>query len=377
MSIESYVAAEVAKIERARSRLNGTVRAEALVCAASIVERELEALWPDVLWIGKPTLFAGDPGLGKSLVTIDIAARVSRGEPWPCSTVRPKLGDVLILSAEDDPADVTNARLRAAGADLARIHYLSAFREVDTPSGFRRRSVQLDLDVEWIKAEIFKRELLPRLIIVDPLAAFMGTSDSHNNAEVRAVLAQLAELANELQAAICAVTHLNKGDTGSPLYRVSGSLAFVAAARAVYLIARDPQDANRRLFVACKSNYGPTAKSFAYTVSVADNDAPYVRWDDRPVLDAASMLLGEPTARQAAVAADVDKAVAWLHAELCEGPRPSAEIQGAAHLAEISERDLGRATQRMRIVKRPDGFGRPWVWELPTMSDASVLPKNL
>ena len=88
-----------------------------------------------------------------------------------------------------------------------------------------------------------------------------------------------------------------------------------------------------------------------------------------PVLDAAKLLAGEPTARQAAVAQDVDKAVAWLHGELIEGPRPSNAIHHAAEVAGISERDLHRATSRMGVTKRPNGFGRPWVWELPSVTD--------
>lgn len=368
MSLKDDIAAEAAKLERARKRFNGTGR-EPIMCAESIVERELEPLWPDVLWIGKPTLIAGDPGLGKSLVTLDIAARVSKGDPWPCSTERHPPGDVVILSAEDDPADITNARLRAAGADLKRIHYLDSFREVDSSTGMRRRSVQFDQDVDYIREQICKRDWSPRLIIVDPLAAYMGKSDSHNNAEVRVMLAQLAELASDLRAAVVSVSHLNKGEAGNSLYRISGSLAFVAAARAVFLIDRDPGNPDRRLFVACKSNYGPTARSFAYTVSVADNDAPYVRWDDRSILNGMELLANKPTARQCAVAEDVDRAVAWLHGELIEGPRPGNEIQHAAEVAEISERDLYRATRRMRIAKRPDGFGRPWVWSLPSVSD--------
>ena len=76
---------------------------------------------------------------------------------------------------------------------------------------------------------------------------------------MRGVIAPLSELASDLGAAIIFVTHLNKGTGGSALYRATGSLAFVAAARAAFLVTRDKGDQNRRLFLPLKNNLGPDA----------------------------------------------------------------------------------------------------------------------
>src|SRR5450631_839388 len=100
-----------------------------ITSAASIEPRAIEHLWPGVLYIGKPTLLVGDPGLGKSLVTADIAARVSKGTHWPLGAANAGPGDVLMCSAEDDPGDTIVPRLMAAGADLKRIDFFDGVRE--------------------------------------------------------------------------------------------------------------------------------------------------------------------------------------------------------------------------------------------------------
>jgi len=106
-----------------------------LRCCNDIVPKPLRWLWPGRIPLGKLTLFAGDPGLGKSVVTLDVAARVTRGDGWPDgATAGYEAGSVIVLSAEDDPADTIRPRLDAAGADLRRVHILQAVRRAK-PTG--------------------------------------------------------------------------------------------------------------------------------------------------------------------------------------------------------------------------------------------------
>lgn len=335
-----------------------------------ITERELVPLWPGVLFLGKPTLFAGDPGVGKSLVTLDIAARVSTGACWPCSCEPQTPGDVAILSAEDDAADVMKPRLRNAGADMERILVIGHVEEVQAGNGhIRRRALQLDQDIEALKCALLAHPRPIKLLIVDPLGAYMGSADTHNNAEVRAVLAQLAELAAELRMAVLVIQHLNKGDTGNALYKVSGSLAFVAAARAVYLIEKDPKNEQRILMLVAKSNYGPTTRNFAFSKSGSDDGHGVVRWEDEPIKFSADMILGSRMSpRDVAKAADVERAVAWLHGELLEGERLANDVKAAATAAGIAERDLRAAADRMRVLKTQKRFHGPFSWALPPHS---------
>jgi hypothetical protein len=81
----------------------------------------LDWLWPGYLARGKLALLDGDPGLGKSLIALDLAARLSRGGPLPDDATLPNPGTTVVLSAEDDAADTIRPRLEAAGADLSRV----------------------------------------------------------------------------------------------------------------------------------------------------------------------------------------------------------------------------------------------------------------
>jgi len=188
-------------------------------------------LWPGRVPLGKLTLIVGDPGLGKSFLTLDLAARVSAGEPWPDAPGAENTpGAVVLLSAEDDLADTIRPRLDAAGADVERVAALSI------------SSLQRDLpDLEKAMHDA------PgvRLVVIDPITAYLAGTDSHKNADVRSLLAPLAELAARHRVAVVAVSHLNKHVGGSALYRAQGSLAFTAAARAVWLVAKDKADVGR------------------------------------------------------------------------------------------------------------------------------------
>jgi putative DNA primase/helicase len=237
-------------------------------CAKDITPRDLMPLWDGVLWLGKPTLLVADPGLGKSMVTIDIAARVSRGMPWPCESAEHAPADVLMLSAEDDPDDTIVPRLTAAGADLERVSFFEAVRQFDREGHAHEEAVSLDQHIDALRTAIVRREA--SLVIIDPIAAFLGATDSRVNSEVRALLAALGRLAAELRVAVLVVSHLNKANGANAVYRITGSLAFVVAARAVFAIARDPERSERRLMLPIKNNLGRDTEGYAYAVSVAD-----------------------------------------------------------------------------------------------------------
>ena len=136
------------------------------------------------------------------------------------------------------------------------------------------------------------------MIVIDPISAYLDGTESHNNAEVRAVLAPLAKLAAEVGAAVVCVTHLNKGSQSSALYRATGSLAFVAAARAAYAVTKDKDNPSRRLILPMKNNLAPDTSGIAYAV-VAPQGIPIVAWEPTPVTITADEALSseqrEPT----------------------------------------------------------------------------------
>lgn len=360
----------VAKLDAVRpNTIDDAVAVPVLRQASSITPRELEPLWPGVLWIGKPTLIVGDPGLGKSLATVNIAARASRGDPWPCETVQRAPGRVLMLSAEDDPDDTIVPRLIAAGADLERVTFFDGVRERDEHGESRQTAVSLDQHIETLRAALAYRGDYT-LVIVDPISAFLGRADSHNNAEVRALLASLGRMAAEMRFAVLVVSHLNKMTGTNAVYRITGSLAFVAAARAVFAIARDPQDPDQRLMLPVKSNLGPDTAGYSYTVSVADNDAPFVRWgDDRVTRTAEEVLSAAPSPREQAVIERGNDVKEWLRKKLASEAQPAASMWAAAERENYSRRDVERAKRSLGVVCEPKGYRGAWHWSLPHRPD--------
>jgi len=145
------------------------------------VERQLlEWLWPGRIPLGKLTLLAGDPGLGKSFVTLDIAARVSRGDSWPDTPLlKQSAGNVVLFNAEDDLADTIAPRLDQAKADDTRIV------AVEGVAAFgQRRHFSLEHDLPRLE-EVLKNHSDTRLVVIDPIAAYCGNIDSHRNTDVR------------------------------------------------------------------------------------------------------------------------------------------------------------------------------------------------
>lgn len=356
-----------ARLDRERLKRQIGTGQPVLAEAAAVKVREIEHLWPGVLYLGKPTLLVGDPGLGKSLLTADIAARCSSGRAWPLGTVNAEPGDVLLCSAEDDPSDTIVPRLIAAGADLNRIAFLEAVREYDEASGERTVALSLDRHIAMLEVVAKSRGGRLRLLIIDPVAAFLGATDSHKNAEIRSLLGTLARLASKYRFSVLVVSHLTKGTQTNAVYRISGSLAFVAAARAAYAVVRDPEDPLRRLVLPVKNNLASDLGGFSYSISVADNDAPYVQWGDEAVTSqTAEGILGMGThSATAAVSERVTEICEWLKEELKFEAQEAASMYRRAEQREYSERDLKRARKNLGIISESKGYQGKWHWVLP------------
>jgi len=325
-------------------------------------------LWPDRIAIGKLSILVGNPGLGKSTITLDIAARVSRGFGWPgypASTATPC--GVLLLSAEDDLSDTIRPRLDAAGADVLRIRALTTVKHFDSES---RREVHEPFNLEkhlpMLEAGI-EQVADCRLIIIDPISAFLGRTDSHNNSEVRGLLAPLSELAAKHRIAVVAVSHLNKGD-GNAINRVMGSMAFTAAARAVFAVVKDKDDPMRRLFLPIKNNLARDDTGFAYRlIQTEGNDVPSVAWEPLPVTMSADEAI-TPEAKNRGPDPDQRReAEDWLNGFLQQGPKSAAECYSQAGKDGFTRATLLRAKAAAKIVAEKQGFENGfWTWRLPT-----------
>jgi hypothetical protein len=322
-----------------------------LVRLADVQPEPLTWIWPGRLAAGKLALLVGDPGLGKSWISLDVAARLSAGLAWPDGGSAPA-GPVLLLSAEDGLADTIRPRLDALGADVTQVHHLAVLRTAE-----RERAVQLT-DVAALERAI--RETHARLMIIDPTSAYLGSTDSHRDAEVRGLMAPLAALAERTGAAILGIMHLAKDRQQPAIYRAVGSIAFAAAARLVLAVAADPDREGRRIVAPVKSNLSTAPAALAYSLATGR-----LVWELAPVADADVdvLLAGPALSRQER--GDVE---AWLSDLLADGPMRARIVHVAAREAGFVWRTVERAKHRLGIeATRVGGVAADgqWWWRLP------------
>jgi hypothetical protein len=326
-----------------------------LVSLASVETERVEWLWKGRIPLAKLTVCDGDPGLGKSAMTLDLGARVSTGARMPDGAPGLTGGaGVVLLSAEDGLGDTIRPRLEAAGADLARVF---ALRGIPTDDG--ERPVEIPADVPVIEAAV--NEANAALVVVDPLMAFLaGEVNANRDHDVRRALAPLAAMAERTGAAVVVVRHLNKGAGTNAVYRGGGSIGIIGAARSGLLIARDPDDDTRRVLAVSKSNVSAPvpALGFRLVETQAGLGVDWLGVSEHTT----STLLDEPTGDDRT---QRDEAVEWLEAKLASGAMPSPEIRKQARADGIKDRTLDRAKKKLGVVAIKAGMAGGWTWALP------------
>jgi putative DNA primase/helicase len=348
-----------------------------MVRASDIRPEKIQWLWPSRFALGKFSLIAGNPGLGKSQLTIHIATQVTTGGIWPNGEGRAPLGSVVILSCEDDAADTLVPRLIAAGADASRVHIVEAIREAGGPNA-PERQFDLAKDVQTLCRAIDEIGDV-RLVIIDPITAYLGTGkdvDSHKNAEVRAALAPLQVHASKYGFAAVGVTHLNKGGGTEALMRVLGSLGFVAAARVAFLVVADTAN-ERTLFIPMKNNIGAKQPGLAFRIVpkvIADGiQTSCIEWDADEVTASADEALAAAAGRGGDKDSDkssLGETMNFLRDVLAEGPTAAKAVEQQAKEAGISKATLRRAKAALGVTARHRGDGGTggrgeWIWEMP------------
>jgi hypothetical protein len=331
-----------------------------VVALSQIAPEPLRRLSPGRLAAGKITLLDGDPGLGKSTLLCEFAARISRGDPLPGGDAAPPR-PVVLMSAEDDPYDTIRPRIDAAGGDPRRV---IAFATL--PNDASNETLGAIPDHLYVIEEIITRTRAA-LLIIDPLVAFLARGHNANSDQgVRRAFHALKGLAERTGVAIVAVRHLNKSMTANPLYRGGGSIGIIGAARCGLLLAPDPEDAERRILASTKDNLGLPPPSLAFRLlSSPGSDVARVVWEGESQWTAGQLLResasGVPTHSLLADARE------WLRAALADGPRSAREI-----LREAADAGLGRnllytarKLEGVAIAKERIPGGR-WVWSYPT-----------
>lgn len=338
-----------------------------MVCLDDVKMEKTNWLWPNRIARGKFTVIAGDPGLGKSQITANLAATVTAGQKWPDTGESCTKGNVIILSAEDDVADTIKPRLIAAGADVKHCHILKAVCPTDSKGKKIVRSFDLKQDTDKLEKAIVEVGNVS-LIIIDPISAYMGKTDSNNNSEVRRLLAPLADLAARADVAIIVVTHLNKSQGESMLYNVIGSIGLVAAARCAYGVVKDKINPEIRYFIPIKNNIGNDRNGFSFQIESVtvgqDIKTSRIRWDGP--IDAQDVLKKNEIPDT--------EAVRFLKEVLSDGPRLKSEIDLLARQAGLSDSSLHRAKDTLGIQTKKLGFNDGWEWSFPPKVD---LPRTM
>lgn len=165
--------------------------------ASELTTTPIDWLWPGYLAVGSLAILDGDPGLGKSLLTLDLAARLSTGRPWPDGAASPGPRAALVVGAED-PEAIVKERLALAGADLSRVFPWTNTSDLPLP--------RLPKDIAILERVV--NETGAAFVMLDPIVAFFdGSVMWSSDASVRAALLPLAKLADEHRAVILMVRH--------------------------------------------------------------------------------------------------------------------------------------------------------------------------
>jgi len=363
----SEISADVKTLTAASEGANLATGETAIVRdLATVKPRPVTWIWPQRIPAAKLTLLIGHPGQGKSVLTLDIAARLSTGQPWPDGNTKFDPGRVILLSGEDEAEDTLVPRLMAAGADLKRLRILDAvqFRDPRTKE-IKVELPQLDKHISIIGQAV--RDFGANLLVIDPISSFIGELDDHRNSELREMLSVLAGMARDTGCAVLCVSHLRKSG-GLAVHQAVGSLAYTAAARAVWALVRDPQNPERRLLLPVKMNLARDVTGLAFTLAgdfwVSDG-CPHLSWESDPVKMTADDVLNPEGKRPGPLPVKADEAKEWLSIALRNGPRLAQELIDAAKRENIPEVTLKRAKDELGINVTKAGYQGPWVWSMP------------
>ena len=329
--------------------------------------RPLEWLWSGRLALGKLAMLDGDPGMGKSLLALDLCARLSVGRPMPDGSHGPGLVPSIVLNGEDGAEDTIPARLKALGADMERVFVLH--RRID---GIR--DTLLFPEHTRILAQALERTGA-RLVVIDPIMAFLEAALANgSDASARQALLPLIRLADEHRCAMLLHRHLNKSSGIQSVYRGGGSIGIIGACRSGWLVARDPQDPlRRRVLAEVKNNLAAPQPSLGYTIEAQDSRPATITWLGTSPWTANQLLAAAARAPRPPVR---DRVRDFLSRTLEAGPRTSRELWSLAQEQRLSERTLrrGKRDLKIRSVRVWADGKRLSYWLLPGQQMPASVP---
>ena len=319
-----------------------------LISAKDVTVRPVTWLWPNLIPKGKITLLQGDPGDGKSTFMLTLAAYMTRGDPLPFTDYEepPEPIKVIYQSTEDDYDDTIIPRFLKAGGNPDNLIYINEDTQhltFEDPRLFQA-----------IKAADAK------LLVLDPLSSYFGDGNINASNEVRPKFNALIKTARETDCAIVIVNHLNKMSGIGAKYRVPGSIDVVGAVRSILLLARHPEDEDKRYLALLKSNLAPEVGS--YELQLGDNGMEFIGLSERKADELLRSLdfgpgAGRPDDRK-------QEAKDYIEELLADGSAMLAvDIEKRLKEKGICRSTAGCAKRELGILSvRVEG---QWYWKLP------------
>ena len=308
---------------------------------ADVELTSVDWLWFPYIPFGKLTIIQGNPGEGKTYFAMRLAAACTNRKPLPgMETLEPF--NIIYQTAEDGLGDTVKPRLMEADADLERVLVID---DRDTP---------LTLADERIARAI--RENNARLVIIDPMQAFLGADVDMNRAnEVRPIFRSLGDIAQATGCAIVLIGHLNKAAGTQSTYRGLGSIDITAAVRSLLFIGKLKDSPTTRVLIHEKSSLAPPGQSLAFSLG----DEKGFEWIGAYDITADELLAGTDSGKTESKTAQAQMLILEL---LANGKRmPSAELEKAVNERGISSRTMRTAKSRIgdRLVTEKDSTA--WV----------------
>ncbi len=273
--------------------------------------------------------------------------------PSPLAARRSPLPrNVLMLTGEDSHDTTTRPRLEAAGATLERVWLWPDDDPIRLPSG-----------VERLAATVAAHDI--RLVVIYPITAYLDDAvNTNRDADVRRALRPLVSLAQQSGAAVLLVRHLNKDSSKAALYRGGGSIGFIAAARAAWVVARDPARHDRFVLAMNRCNIARHPRSIAYEIESHEGTSR-VRWQAECDFAAGDLLAGKVRQDKQSQAEEIIRHL------LADGPRPEREVRRACQEAGIGDTNYRAARQSLGI--KPEKRGVRGTWYLGLSQGISPL----
>ena len=246
-----------------------------MLCYEDIEQTSVEWLWFPYIPFGKLTIIQGNPGEGKTYFAMMLTAACTNRKLFPnMEDIEPF--NVIYQTAEDGMGDTIKPRLMEAGADLSRVMVIDDSEEALTLSDDR--------------IEKAVRQNHVRLVIIDPVQAFIGVDVDMNRAnEVRPVFRKLGMIAEKTGCAIVLIGHLNKSSGTQSTYRGLGSIDIMAAVRSLIFIGKVRKNPTTRVLIHEKSSLAPPGETMAFKLG----DEEGFRWVGAYEISADELLDGK------------------------------------------------------------------------------------